>query len=500
MKTSNLSLCMIVRNEEHWLASCLKSVVDLVDDMIVLDTGSTDGTIAIARSFDAQVHSMPWEDDFSKARNKSIDLAQGDWILVLDADEVVRREDHEKIKNLIKNPEASLYWMTQTTYIDESATFGWIANDLKVAEASGYPGYVNSPLVRLFRRSPDLRFHGVVHEHLSPTNPAMKPLESGIRIHHYGKYSPSKVNDIKDNLYLKLGLKKCRDNPQDAHSFYELGVQYWGMREFEKAREALFKAESLAPRYVFPNIALAAIAMEEQNHTEALRRYMKVLELDPTRVEPYFSMPAILIELKRFSLAEEILAIGERYVATHPTFHINKGIVKQVVGNHRGAVSCFREAIRLNVRESLAYYNCGVSHVQLGEWDQAEHMLAEAMKFPAMRLRAVKKLADSYFRSRKYEEAIKLLGEELQKSTQENELRAQLAIVLIRINKYEAAKKILAEIQSYQSMDQLALERLLQCNRIVENNSQIEKITRLLNHKSPLEAEKGVSYDVTQIA
>ncbi len=85
--TSTLNLVMIVRNEARCLQRCLDSVRDVVDAMVVLDTGSTDDTIAIARAAGAQVHRMPWPDDFAQARNAALSHSDADWNLVLDADE-----------------------------------------------------------------------------------------------------------------------------------------------------------------------------------------------------------------------------------------------------------------------------------------------------------------------------------------------------------------------------------------------------------------------------
>ncbi|MHB8146865.1 MAG: glycosyltransferase family 2 protein, partial [Vulcanimicrobiaceae bacterium] len=86
-KPEGISLCMIVKNEERFLAQCLRSVADAVDEIIVVDTGSTDGTIEIAKSFGATVIERDWRNDFSWARNESIKPATRRWILFLDADE-----------------------------------------------------------------------------------------------------------------------------------------------------------------------------------------------------------------------------------------------------------------------------------------------------------------------------------------------------------------------------------------------------------------------------
>ena len=83
----NLSVCLIVKNEEQYLFDCLSSVKDIADEIILVDTGSTDSSIEIAGKFTAKVFNFEWVNDFSAARNYAISKAEGDWILYLDADE-----------------------------------------------------------------------------------------------------------------------------------------------------------------------------------------------------------------------------------------------------------------------------------------------------------------------------------------------------------------------------------------------------------------------------
>ena len=96
-----ISVCMIVKNEKLHLANALNSIKELADEIIVLDTGSTDNSIQIAKDNGAQVYKMQWPDDFSIARNESIKLAIGDWILILDADETISKQDTNKLKEII---------------------------------------------------------------------------------------------------------------------------------------------------------------------------------------------------------------------------------------------------------------------------------------------------------------------------------------------------------------------------------------------------------------
>ena len=111
MKFKNLkpgiSLCMIVKNEERSLARCIKSVKSLVDEIIIVDTGSNDNTINIAKDLGAEIYNFEWCDDFSAARNESIKYANHQWILLLDADEFVDENSIIELKKIIKNNESS---------------------------------------------------------------------------------------------------------------------------------------------------------------------------------------------------------------------------------------------------------------------------------------------------------------------------------------------------------------------------------------------------------
>ncbi|HYF75279.1 MAG TPA: glycosyltransferase family 2 protein, partial [Candidatus Nitrosocosmicus sp.] len=91
MNSHTVSLCMIVKNEEKFLENCLKSVKDFVDEMIVVDTGSADRTVEIAKSHNARVFYFEWINDFAAARNYALDQATGEYVLVMDADEYLEQ-------------------------------------------------------------------------------------------------------------------------------------------------------------------------------------------------------------------------------------------------------------------------------------------------------------------------------------------------------------------------------------------------------------------------
>ena len=95
-----ISLCMIVKNEEKVLARCLDSVADLVDEIVIVDTGSTDATKKIAANYTDKIYDFTWVDDFSAARNFAFSRGTGDYLFWLDADDVIRQEEWRKLMDL----------------------------------------------------------------------------------------------------------------------------------------------------------------------------------------------------------------------------------------------------------------------------------------------------------------------------------------------------------------------------------------------------------------
>lgn len=139
-----ISLCMIAKNEEFNIGRCLSSVKGVVDEIIIVDTGSSDETCQIAQSFGAKVQTFNWNDNFSDARNASLELATGDWILVLDADEELAQESKAILREAVLQSDMEGYFIR-------------IEN---VAGNDSCPETHSDTVFRLFRNRKDYRFRG----------------------------------------------------------------------------------------------------------------------------------------------------------------------------------------------------------------------------------------------------------------------------------------------------------------------------------------------------
>ena len=208
---NRLSVCLIVKNEEKFLAQCLKSVRGFATQLVMVDTGSTDRTVEIAREFGAEIYSFAWCDDFAAARNAALEHATGDWILMLDADEELPAAQHAKLLADMKDP----------------AT---IALRLPLVNA-GREIEGRSFVPRLFRNAPGIFFTGRIHEQVFPSllavakNWGLKTNLGTAEILHHG-YTKDLVRDRnKIERNLKLLRSAVEENPADANLLMNLGLE-----------------------------------------------------------------------------------------------------------------------------------------------------------------------------------------------------------------------------------------------------------------------------------
>jgi len=229
MKPS-IALCMIVRNEAHNLPNCLASVKDVVQEIWVVDTGSTDDTPDIAKSLGARVLHFDWCDDFSAARNAGLKRAQSDWILVLDADEVLVQDDAPKLLDAVSNENAR-------------DIGGFIS---PVSSASGdenIPGREVSYNIRLFRNKPTHRYEGAIHEQIitsiKRSSPMLKIVELPVCILHHGYFPIVVSNKQKPLRNLTIIMKLLQESPNDYYLQYHAGVCLYNLENMDKAAEYL---------------------------------------------------------------------------------------------------------------------------------------------------------------------------------------------------------------------------------------------------------------------
>lgn len=217
-----ISLCMIVKNEESCLANALDSVKNLVDEIIIIDTGSEDKTIEIAKKYTEDIFFKKFNNDFSEIRNFALEKASSDWVLVLDADEVISEKDISKIKDLIKkhNNEKNVmgFKFIQRTYMNKKIPIRWNNNvDDKYDESKGYIGWMYRGITRLFRNDSRIKFELPIHETVIKAIKRVngKIINSQIPIHHFEFKKDKKQLREKHYNYSELLNKKIKKYKND---------------------------------------------------------------------------------------------------------------------------------------------------------------------------------------------------------------------------------------------------------------------------------------------
>lgn len=210
MKT--ISLCMIVRDEELVLENCLKSISDLMDEIIIVDTGSIDKTKEIAQKYTDKIYDFKWVDDFSKARNYSFSKGTKDYLMWCDADDVFTKEDHDKLKKLKEEMDGKF----------DIYTMNYICK----RDQNGNPTLVNKSY-RIFKRENNYIWEGRIHEFIKPIG---KIKNTDINVIH----NKLKVNDPKrnDRIFEKM--------IKDGHKFttreeYCYAMHYYYQKDYDKA-------------------------------------------------------------------------------------------------------------------------------------------------------------------------------------------------------------------------------------------------------------------------
>ena len=208
-----LSVCLIVKNEEAFLERCLSSIEGVADEIIVVDTGSSDRTEEIARGFTSLVYQFEWCDDFSKARNEAIKYATKDWVLFLDADETIASRDLASLKEALTF-DVDAYQFVTRTYIDKANQLFFVPADNVYYESKGFVGWISAKMVRLFRNNGDFAFTGRIHESLVPSLKAKKAVisEIPVPIHHFGLTRSVSDQREKKHMYGRIGELKLQEN------------------------------------------------------------------------------------------------------------------------------------------------------------------------------------------------------------------------------------------------------------------------------------------------
>jgi tetratricopeptide (TPR) repeat protein len=322
-RRGSVSLCMIVRDEERHLARCLQSLKPVVDEMIVVDTGSQDRTRDIAALFGARLFQIAWPEDFSAARNHAMDRAEGDWILIMDGDEVLSARDHRAFRALIgaatERPLA--YLVTTRNYQHQMNTIGWMPNTGEYPDEEQGSGWIATTKVRLVTSDPRLRFSYPVHEMLDPAllRERVRVGQCPFPVHHFGKLDAQNCRR-KGAAYFQLGMKKLDALGDSEIALRELATEA-GLSGFQEEAIALWRRFlALEPQNRFvldAHINIASACGRLGRYDEAAAAAREALRREPEMKEAAYSLA--YAELHRGNL-EQVVEILEPLVERQPLF------------------------------------------------------------------------------------------------------------------------------------------------------------------------------------
>jgi len=378
-----ISLCMIVKDEAASLATTLDSARAWVDEMVVVDTGSMDTTREVAQAGGAQVYEFPWGDDFAAARNASLARATGDWVLVLDADEVLLPEVGQLLRDLDRGQP-----------LGAIAAADVLALNLLRLEL-GAPQSPYTLITRCFRRLPTVSFYRPYHETVDDSLAALQGQEprwqvvtlTTVALHHRG-YDPAVVVQRgKFERARQTMVTYLASHPDDAYLANKLAALYIQSDQSAQALDllhrALADAASLDPITRYELYYHRALAQAATDPLLASQDYAAALA---ETVPPCLTLGA-LINLGNLKKTEgdltAALDLFDRAIAIDPSLaiaHYNRGTTQRARGYLEEAIADYQRAINLDPDYAQAYQNLGVALFKLGKLPEALEAFRQALR------------------------------------------------------------------------------------------------------------------------
>ena len=372
--------------------------------------------------------------------------AKEPWILVLDADERIALRDLPYIKDATESGAADGYHLVQRNYLFGSQVFGWTANTSGYEEGARYAGYVDNPLIRLFRNSPEIRFHGAVHEIIDPNRLPSKFKFASIPavIHHYGKVRGEERVAAKQRFYLALGLKKVEEDPSNAKAYFDLGIQY---QELGRHAEACACFDQTFEMTRLP-LALLYWAISEKH----LKQYGSAAGLLNRAIRLGLDTLDVHLELGNVHLAQaELTRARDEYAKCldlnpkNPIAAFNHGLVLRKMGDSNGAVKYYERALNLDPKFREPMMELAVLHLQASKPDDALRILENVTTVDAI---AFSLIGAAHLQRDNLEEAQKNLEAALKRDRTLTDARMNLAQVYKRKGDHARAARYMHAVNA----------------------------------------------------
>lgn len=357
-----LSACLIVKNEEKHLTRCISSFKPYVDEIIVVDTGSTDRSKELAHELGARVYDFKWQNDFSAAKNFAKQKAKGDWILFLDADEYFVQETAKNLKNTILQFQAECdAFLIKLIDIDADN------NDQYIDEFYA---------TRMFKNSSDLCYRNEVHEELynktGRKNRLMKIDASLLCLYHTG-YSSKRVK-AKCQRNLKILLSKLTGNQEKDKFLYRyLADSYHGIEDYENAiKYAKLDIQTGKKEIVYASrpyrVLLSTLSRIKADEQQRHYWYQKAIEAFPQLPDFFAGYAYFLYTIGEYDAAINYLETAFQKAAVYEeiesssfandenAYHVLLGILYAMRNDYENAEREYRRSLEMNPYYLPAFY------------------------------------------------------------------------------------------------------------------------------------------------
>ncbi len=371
-----LSLSMIVRNEEACLEACLASVKGFVDEMVVLDTGSSDSTIAIAEAAGARVEQIPWPGDFAPARNVALEFVKGDWVLVLDADEQLCSECIPQLKSLMA--------------LDDVL----VVNLLRFEKGSTMSPY--SSVSRLFRRHPQIKwsrpYHSIVDDsvrEIVEEETQWRVVDCDIPALIHDGYTPDLLRSRNKATRLREAMEFWLEkHPGDPYACAKLGALEISEgakdRGLALLKQGLMRAEGLEnnvnERYeLLLNLGIALTSTDLDSAISVYREAMNLPMNDRANLGATLNLAALLM---RQGLLEEAIALTQDATKRAPEVSIawyNLGLMQRRSGDVSAALVSYSRALDLSPNQPEIHQNYALASLLIGNISGARESFSKAI-------------------------------------------------------------------------------------------------------------------------
>ncbi|MBI5092491.1 MAG: glycosyltransferase [Candidatus Hydrogenedentes bacterium] len=350
-----ISAYLIVKNEEDCLAACLESVQNVVDEIVVADTGSTDGTVDLARRYTPNVLHFEWIDDFAAARNFAIKHATGDYLLHIDADDVLCDPGSARARL-----EAFMQANTDPNVVG--------AVEIESVVGDGPDAQHAVEVAHRFFRRGAFRYEGPIHEQLTPITGQKRAAATGLRYIHSGYQYGAASAKNKSQRNKEILRRVLERSPQDEYYLYQLGKAHFGLKEYPEAIDAFERA---LEQIQFANQTLP-------------RGASGVYVAEPVLSELLCSLAYAYVNTGALAKAQALLerhAAMDHGGARTPDFHHALGYVYLMLGDIARAKAGYTESLRLGAaHERVLGTGSYSSEYHLGLLAEAEQDLNGAIE------------------------------------------------------------------------------------------------------------------------